>query len=217
MSRSPALLTLIPVLLSACAPAIRPLPIPARDGREREEVVPREQPSSPVWRTDSDLLRAQQLMVPVLGVSPDRVRDTFREPRDGGTRLHQAHDILAPRGTPVLAAVDGHVVRLSTNALGGITIYAVDSERRFVYYYAHLDRYRDGLAEGQAVRQGQVIGYVGTTGNAPEHVPHLHFQVMRISEGARWWNGEPIDARPYLVRTGWAGDSDLEAARRAAW
>lgn len=154
-------------------------------------------------------------MVPVAGIAPERVPDSFHEKRDGGARLHQAVDILAPRGTPVIAATDGVIVRLRSNSLGGITIYSVDAERRFVYYYAHLDRYREGLAEGQSVVQGQVIGYVGTTGNAPENVPHLHFQVMRLRRDGRWWDGEPIDPRPFLAQVGNAGGIDVEGARRA--
>jgi murein DD-endopeptidase MepM/ murein hydrolase activator NlpD len=111
-------------------------------------------------------------------------------------------DILAPRGTPVLAADDGRVARLGSNALGGITVYAVDSGGRFVYYYAHLDRYRAGLAEGTPLAKGEVIGYVGTTGNAPPNTPHLHFQVMRMGDGRRWWAGPPVDPRPYFVTGG---------------
>lgn len=169
------------------------------------------------WVPDLEYLRERRLMVPVDGVAPERVADSFHEKRDGGARMHQAVDILAPRGTPVLAATDGHVLRLRSNELGGITVYAVDSDRRFVYYYAHLDRYREGLAEGQAVGQGQVIGYVGTTGNAPASVPHLHFQVMRMRTDSRWWSGEPVDPRPYLARAGSsAGGPDVEATRRAA-
>ncbi len=165
---------------------------------------------------DLEYLRDRRLMVPVVGVIPTRVPDSFHEKRDGGARIHQAIDILAPRGTPVVAATDGQIMRLRVNALGGITIYAVDAERRFVYYYAHLDRYREGLVEGQAVSQGQVIGYVGTTGNAPANVPHLHFQVMRMRADGRWWDGAPVDARPYLARAGSTGGPDVEATRRAS-
>jgi peptidoglycan LD-endopeptidase LytH len=147
-------------------------------------------------------LAERRLMVPVAGVRIARVPDSYHEARGGG-RIHQAVDILAPRGTPVVSADDGRVLRLRSNSAGGITIYAVDPDERFVYYYAHLDRYRDGLAEGTRVAKGEVIGYVGTTGNAPRDTPHLHFQVMRLDAGtARWWDGTPLDPRPYFAMDG---------------
>jgi murein DD-endopeptidase MepM/ murein hydrolase activator NlpD len=111
-------------------------------------------------------------------------------------------DILAKRGTPVLSADSGTVLRLSKNSLGGTTIYATDPEKRFVFYYAHLDHYAEGLFEGKSVAQGEVIGYVGTTGNAPKNTPHLHFQVMRFVDARQWWNGPPLDPRPYLAQSG---------------
>jgi len=150
---------------------------------------------------EADWLRARGLAVPVLGVYPDQLRDSFDEPRSGA-RVHRAIDIFAPRGTPVLAADDGRVVRVSRNALGGLTVYAVDDSDRFVYYYAHLDRYRPGLAPGMRLAKGDVIGYVGTTGNAPPNAPHLHFQVMRAGAARRWWDGVPLDPRPYFVTGG---------------
>lgn len=150
---------------------------------------------------DGAYLRSRALMVPVAGVRPDQVPDTYHEARAGG-RMHRALDILAPRGTPVVSADDGRVIRMRENAAGGITIYAVDPANRFVFYYAHLDHYAVKLAEGDDVAKGQVIGYVGTTGNAPRDVPHLHFQLMRRPNAARWWDGEPIDPKPYLAVPG---------------
>jgi peptidoglycan LD-endopeptidase LytH len=149
----------------------------------------------------ADALRARQLMVPVAGVPPSDVPDDFAAPRPGG-RIHGAVDILAPRGTPVVAADAGRVLRLHRNAKGGLTIYATDEGERFVYYYAHLDRYRGGIGKGTRLARGQVIGYVGTTGNADRREPHLHFQVMARPSNGRWWNGEPIDPRPYFVSAG---------------
>jgi murein DD-endopeptidase MepM/ murein hydrolase activator NlpD len=142
---------------------------------------------------DLAYLRARGLMVPVLGVYPDRVPDTFAARRIGD-REHRATDIMAPRGTPVLSADDGRVLRLDHNALGGNTIYAVDPGGRLVYYYAHLDRYEGSLRAGARLRKGDVIGYVGSTGNASADAPHLHFQVMRFDEPRRWWAGAPLDA-----------------------
>ena len=149
---------------------------------------------------DAGHLRARRLMVPVEGVRPRDIRNSFLAPR--GTRTHDALDILAARGTPVLSADDGRVLRLRSNRAGGLTIYAVDSEDRFVYYYAHLDRYREGLTEGTKVSKGELLGYVGSTGNARPTEPHLHFQVMRLGDERRWWDGRPVDPTPYLVLEG---------------
>lgn len=130
------------------------------------------------------------LIVPVAGIDPSDLTRQFDEHRSGG-RSHQAIDILAPLGTPVLAANDGQIERLTRNRLGGITLYQRDPARGFVYYYAHLQRYASGLKEGDFVRRGEVIGYVGTTGNAPPDTPHLHFAILR--------QGEPIDPYDELV------------------
>jgi murein DD-endopeptidase MepM/ murein hydrolase activator NlpD len=194
------------ILTAACGPAIRPLgplaPAVAPVAELPEPPSESPPPLAPIARTDEDYLHERALMVPVEGVEPAKIPDTYWQARDAGARAHQALDILAPRGTPVLAADSGTVLRLVKNTLGGITIYATDPEKRFIYYYAHLDHYAKGLAEGMPVAQGEVIGYVGTTGNAPRNTPHLHFQVMRIVDARQWWNGPPFDPRPYLVRSG---------------
>ena len=146
-------------------------------------------------------LEARILVVPVLGKYPNDVPNSFVDGRSAGRR-HNAADILAPRGTPVLSADDGVIQRLSTNALGGITIYATDPDERFVYYYAHLDAYAPDLHADQRVRKGDVLGYVGTTGNAPVNTPHLHFQIMRLLDRDRLWDGVPIDPKPFLQLPG---------------
>ena len=146
-------------------------------------------------------LRDKELLIPVAGVGPSRIEDTFTADRDGGERQHSAVDILAPRNTPILAADDGMVLRMSTNTLGGITVYATDRDQAFVYYYAHLDRYYAGLTPGRAIQKGDTLGYVGTTGNAPKTVPHLHFQIMIWPSDGRWWNGEPVNPYPVLRRS----------------
>ncbi len=151
--------------------------------------------------TRTNALRAPQLMVPVAGVSPGQVSDTFRAPRGGG-RIHGAVDIPAPRGTPVLSADDGRVLRLHRNRKGGLTLYAIDTSERFVYYYAHLDAYRRGLAKGARLVRGQVIGFVGTTGDAHRREPHLHFQVMMRPKDGRSWGGDAIDPRPFFTSAG---------------
>jgi murein DD-endopeptidase MepM/ murein hydrolase activator NlpD len=150
--------------------------------------------------TDADYLRALRIMVPVAGTRPDRLQDTYNGAR--GSRPHQAIDILAPRGTAVVAAVDGEILRVTTNTLGGKTIYATDRGRRFVYYYAHLDRYSSRTREGARVERGHVLGYVGTTGNAPPNTPHLHFQVMRMTDSRRWWEGPPVNPFGFFDEAG---------------
>ena len=140
------------------------------------------------------------LIVPVEGITPDQLVPSFSESR--GSRVHEALDILAPRGTPVLAVEDGQIARLFESRAGGITIYQFDPAGEYCYYYAHLDRYAEGLAEGQQVRKGQVIGYVGASGNAPKDTPHLHFAIFRLTPERRWWEGTPID--PFEVLGGGA-------------
>lgn len=142
-------------------------------------------------------LASHDLEIPVAGASAYNLEDSFDAPREGG-REHHAIDIMAPRGTPVLAADNGRVLRLSSNTLGGITVYTIDRTGEFVYYYAHLEGYRDGLRAGDIVSKGDTLGYVGTTGDAPENVPHLHFQILRMPPNGRYWEGDPIDPFPLL-------------------
>ena len=141
-----------------------------------------------------------RMIVPVQGVEPAQLRDTYTEPRSGHT--HEALDIPAPRGTPVLAAVDGKLTKLHNSVAGGLMVYAGDGGDRFVFMYGHLDRYADGLQEGAALRRGQVIGYVGTTGNAPAGTPHLHFAVARGKPSVAWWKGTPVNPYTLFVPSG---------------
>lgn len=138
------------------------------------------------------------LYFPVAGFDGRPLDNSYDDPRDGGSRRHHAIDIMAPRGTPVLSVQDGRIIRLSTSSKGGITIYATDTKELFVFYYAHLDRYHPGIHDGRPLARGDTIGYVGTTGNAPDNVPHLHFQLMRMPADRRYWNGEPINPYPLL-------------------
>jgi murein DD-endopeptidase MepM/ murein hydrolase activator NlpD len=151
--------------------------------------------SSASTASDVEYLRARRLLLPVAGANMAKVEDTFNDGRDGGDRTHHALDILAPRGTPILSADDGRILRMTSNSLGGITMYTVDPENRLVYYYAHLDHYNDAMSPGRTIVRGDTLGFVGTTGNAPKDTPHLHFQVMRWPADGKYWNGEPID--PY--------------------
>ena len=137
------------------------------------------------------------MIIPVAGVDRSALHDMFNEVR--GDRRHEAIDIMAPRGTPVIATDNGMVKKLFTSVPGGLTIYEFDPAQRFCYYYAHLDRYADGLHEGQPLHRGDVIGYVGTTGNAPKDTPHLHFAVIRLDPNKRWWKGSYIDPYPLLT------------------
>lgn len=146
-------------------------------------------------------LMSHDLVLPVAGVSADALDDSFDAAREGG-RVHHAIDIMAPRGTPVLAADDGRVLRLSSNTLGGITVYTIDRSGQFVYYYAHLEGYKAGLVTGDLVTKGDTLGYVGTTGDAPDNLPHLHFQILRMPANGRYWEGDPIDPFPLLSERG---------------
>ena len=141
---------------------------------------------------DLDALWSRQLMVPVHGMLRRALKDDFSAKRDGG-RIHGALDILAARSTPVLAADECVIGRMFSGPIGGVVLYASSLDGHFVYYYAHLQEYRDGLAVGDRVAKGAVIGYVGTTGNAPPDTPHLHFQVMKRGAGRAWWDGPPIN------------------------
>jgi len=145
-------------------------------------------------------LAGPALAMPVEGARTIDLHDSFEESR-GGARRHEATDILAPRGTPVLAAVDGSVEKLFTSKQGGLTVYEFDRNREYCYYYAHLDRYAEGLREGQKVLRGDRLGYVGTSGDAPPGTPHLHFAIFRLGPEKRWWIGTPINPYPLLLGT----------------
>jgi murein DD-endopeptidase MepM/ murein hydrolase activator NlpD len=153
----------------------------------------------PMLASDSAYFREHPLMVPVEGISPSALSDTYHQARSGG-RIHMATDILAMRGTPVLAAAPGRIIKLANSGVGGITIYVADASGRYVHYYAHLMGYAPKVKEGLEVEEGDVIGFVGTTGNASPETPHLHFQVMRSD--ANYWNGTPIDVRGFITKPG---------------
>jgi len=141
-------------------------------------------------------LQRRHLLVPVQGITRDRLIDSFRDTREQ-IRQHEALDIPAPRGTPVLAVEDGTIEKLFTSERGGLTIYEFDPTRTYAYYYAHLDAYAPGLNERDAVRRGEVIGFVGTTGNAPANAPHLHFAFFILTAERAWWKGTALN--PYDV------------------
>jgi len=150
--------------------------------------------------TESIGSRARRdLLIPVGGVTGNRLTDTFNDSRALGRR-HDAIDIMAPRGTEVRAVDDGTIAKLFTSKAGGLTIYQFDPTQTFSYYYAHLDHYASGLAEHQSVSRGQLLGYVGSTGNASENAPHLHFAIARLGTDRAWWKGDPINPYPLLAK-----------------
>lgn len=138
------------------------------------------------------------MLLPVAGIKPEQLTDTFNQAR-GSERRHEALDIMAARGTPVMAAVDGKVEKLFTSKQGGLTIYEFDPAATHAYYYAHLDRYAAGLVEGMPLKRGDVIGYVGSTGNASPEAPHLHFAIFELGPEKHWWQGTAINPYPLLV------------------
>ncbi len=158
-------------------------------------VVPDATAPSPLAGTDLEILQRKRLRIPVDGVVHAALQPSFDQARSTGR--HEAIDILALRGTPVRAVDAGVVGKLFTSDRGGLTVYHYDPSETFCYYYAHLDRYAEGLREGQKLRAGDLVGYVGTSGNAPPGTPPLHFAIFRLTEPGRWWKGTPID--PYLA------------------
>jgi peptidoglycan LD-endopeptidase LytH len=166
-----------------------PAPVPVSPG-----VPPPPQVSAPPARGTAD--RAMHLEMPLEGVNPSSLVQSFHDKRNG--RSHEAIDIPAPRGTPVRAVSPGTVVKLFHSKQGGLTVYQFDPSQTYAYYYAHLDRYSEDVKEGTTVRAGDVLGYVGTTGNAPKDVPHLHFAVFVLGPEKKWWTGKPIDPLPLL-------------------
>ena len=178
-------------------PTPRALPPPAVPAATyptiRSDEMPRPALSPAV--EDIAFLRLRRLQFPVPTVDPKRLRDDFSDSRNG--RSHEALDILAPRGTPIVAVDDGVVQKMFHSVgKGGLTVYQFDPEGAYCYYYAHLDRYADGLREGQELKKGDVIGYVGTTGNAPPQTPHLHFGIFKLGPEKQWWKGAALNPFP---------------------
>ena len=143
---------------------------------------------------------AARLLIPVQGVKPAQLRDNFHDKR--GVRTHKALDIMASRGTPVLAAGDGRIAKMYRHLLGGLCIYQYADDGEHVFYYAHLDGFAPGLAAGDRVKRGDVLGYVGTTGNASPTAPHLHFAMIRLDPDRKWYKGTPVNPFPHFVEPG---------------
>lgn len=165
---------------------------------EKITVDPEAQP--PVTLAEGIWVGPSGLAIPVQGVKPKELSDTFTQARAGGARTHDALDIMAAEGTPVVAAAEGTVEKLFfSDGGGGITLYVRSPDQRWTYYYAHLQRYAPGLAEGQQVKRGQVLGYVGHTGNAVAAGPHLHFAINRMEPGQKWYEGTATNPYPLLA------------------
>jgi peptidoglycan LD-endopeptidase LytH len=153
------------------------------------------EPPAPI-PPSAENIEDRDLEIPVRGIEENELYDSFDDAR--GSRKHQAIDIMAPRGTPVLAVEDGTIRKLFSSKAGGLTIYQFDPSEAFCYYYAHLDSYGSNLREGATVKKGDVIGNVGSTGNASKDAPHLHFAIFRLTDDKQWWKGEPINPYPIL-------------------
>jgi len=152
--------------------------------------------STHIGKAPDDLI-AKHLTIPVPGIEAKQLKPMFFDAR--GRRGHEAIDIMAPRGRPVVAVEDGTIAKLFTSVPGGLTVYQFDPAEKYTYYYAHLDHYADGLAEGDKVKRGQILGYVGSTGNASASAPHLHFAIFKLGPEKRWWKGDALD--PYRALT----------------
>ncbi|MGV3573313.1 MAG: M23 family metallopeptidase [Ramlibacter sp.] len=180
-------------------PAAKPGPAPAP--QVAAPTAPASAPAATGAMGDIEgakLLASRELVVPVVGVAPDALADHYDDAR--GKRVHEAIDIMAPAGRPVVAVDDGRIAKLFTSRGGGLTVYHFDRQGELAYYYAHLQSYAPGLREGVPVRRGEVIGYVGSSGNANPAAPHLHFAVFRLGPQKNWWQGAAVNPYPALRR-----------------
>jgi murein DD-endopeptidase MepM/ murein hydrolase activator NlpD len=185
----------------AASPSADASPAPNNAPAPGASPPPQAQTPTPQEAGDpASTLASMRLLIPVQGIRAADLRDTFSDARSEG-RVHDAIDIMAPRGTPVLAAADGRIVKLFQSVKGGITLYQLAAaDEHLVFYYAHLERYADGLAEGRVARRGETLGYVGDTGNAAPGNTHLHFQIYRVADPKRFWTGDNLNPYP-LLRT----------------
>ncbi|QIK80603.1 peptidoglycan DD-metalloendopeptidase family protein [Lysobacter sp. HDW10] len=188
---------------SATRPAVDPATPPKEPvGTRPRADLPPDEPSGQFDASDgaastSSALIRSKLLIPVHGVASSQLTDTFSDARSGG-RVHDAIDIMAPAGTPVVAVADGTIVKLFNSKLGGTTLYQFDDQGEVAYYYAHMQAYAPNVVENMKVKQGDVIGYVGSTGNASPTAPHLHFAIMVLGPEKDWWKGVAINPFPFL-------------------
>ena len=173
--------------MPASEPATAPLLLPATA-------------TAAVPASDAAVSVENQLLIPVAGIKASALKDTFDEAR-GSERRHEAIDILAPKGTQVFAVADGKIAKLFNSKPGGLTVYQFDTSEKVSYYYAHLDRYATDVKEGMTLKRGDLVGYVGTSGNADPNTPHLHFAMFALGPEKQWWKGRPINPYPLLGGT----------------
>ncbi len=192
--RTASVLAVSKLPASVAAPPAAPLPVPEPPATAPPESAPPPVTTRPAVVGTPPLWF--HLAMPIAGVDPEELEDTFNEVHDG--HKHEALDIPAPRGTPVMAVAEGNVVKLFTSKPGGLTVYQFDNTQTYCYYYAHLDRYATGLKENTLLRKGDVLGYVGNTGNASPTAPHLHFAVSKLGPDKKWWEGTAINPLPLL-------------------
>jgi len=192
--QAPPAVAAVPITETGPTPLPPPLPVPT------PLTVPPVVSAPPV-RGDADRKMPEStgtphLAMPLAGINPSSLTESFYDTRDG--RTHEALDLPAARGTPVLAVAEGNVAKLFTSKQGGLTVYQFDNSQKYCFYYAHLDRYQPGLKEGTLLRKGEVLGYVGSTGNANANSPHLHLAVFELGPEKKWWQGKAIDPLPLL-------------------
>jgi peptidoglycan LD-endopeptidase LytH len=205
LGRPPERAPATPAAVGASVPALPPsrvsppAPVPREPGDSTDDRLdalffPPADLGAPADASDLTALATRRLAFPVPGLDVSRLRDDFADRR--GDRVHEAIDIPAPRGTPVVAVDDGTLQKLFVSRAGGNTVYQLDPTATYCYYYAHLDAYEPGLREGQRVRKGDRLGTVGTSGNSPPGVPHLHFTIFKLGPDKRWWEGTPVNPFP---------------------
>lgn len=173
-----------------------PLPTPPVPAAESTVIAP--STTEPVRDSSNASAPLGALLIPVAGIDASQLFDTFTQSRAAG-RPHEAIDIMAPRGTPVRAVADGKIAKLFLSKPGGLTVYQFDTTEKLAYYYAHLDRYAPGLTQGQQLKQGDLVGFVGSSGNADPAHPHLHFAIFELGPEKHWWEGRAINPYPILA------------------
>ena len=184
---------------AAIATALPGAPVVATDLSEADlPLRPTQQERlAPAASADAVAKPAGKLLIPVEGITLAQLHDNFDQPR-GIERHHEALDIMAPTGSKVVAAGDGKVVKLFNSKPGGLTLYQFDPSEKYAYYYAHLDRYADGVREGSVLKRGDLVGYVGVTGNSAKDAPHLHFAVFELTPKKEWWKGTAVNPYPMM-------------------
>ena len=182
------------VPIAAAEPGPSAVETPVTEPAKAPSLAPE---AAAVSMSDAPVPVENQLLIPVAGIDASALEDTFNDAR-GSERRHEAIDILAPKGTQVFAVADGKIAKLFNSKPGGLTIYQFDATETFSYYYAHLDRYAADVKEGMTLRRGDLVGYVGTSGNADPKTPHLHFAVFALGPEKQWWKGSPVNPYPLL-------------------